>query len=191
MSLNAEQLAAAARAHFDAQCNLINTLTHKTLESVESVIALNVNTVTSSVQDAASAAQLKGLQINTQASAVTLTISLAPIVDKALEYCHHLAKIGESLHGDFSKAAGAQMAETRKTLVIVLGEAVKHAPAGAESTIALIQTILTNADVRYEQRAQDNRRTGEMPQKNVRIALVKCDGKQTAQCKPMQVDAYQ
>lgn len=165
-----EQFADAAKAHFEAQLQMFNALTSKVFEGVEKVIELNVTAAKEAVGEISSVAREMGAAKDPQAFLSTSVPQVQPNAEKALDYGRHLTEIGQSIHTEFAVAAETQIAETRKKLVSLVEEAAKNAPAGSESTIAMMQSILGNADTGYEQLMKSSRQAAETLQKNVQTA---------------------
>lgn len=157
MSTIPEQLAAAAKAHFETQYKLLNTLTTKAFEGVEKVIELNVDTAKTSLQDATAAASEMTSATDPQALAAASAGRLQPGTEKMLDYQRRLAEIGESVYSGFTKAAEEQIAESRRKLAELVAEAEKNAPPGSENAIAVMKSILSNADASYEQMVNSTR----------------------------------
>lgn len=163
MPSSPEQLAAAAKAHFDAQSQLITVLTSKTFEGVEKVIALNVNAAQTAIGELSSAI----------GSVKDSSSRLEPNAEQAFQYGRQLTEIGEGLQAGFAKTAEAQVAETRKALAAMVDEAVKSAPPGSEATIAVLQAVLRNADLGYEKLMKETMKAVETLQSNVKSASEK------------------
>ena len=143
MSSSPEQLAAAAKAHFEAQSELVTILTSKTFEAVGKVIEINV----SAAKTAAT-----------------------PSPGQALDYGRQLADIGEGVQSEFAKAAAAQVLETRKTLAALIDEAVSSAPPGSEAAVAMMRSILDSADSGYEKMMNESRKAVQTLQESVKAA---------------------
>lgn len=170
MSSISEQLAAAAKAHFETQFQLLNTLTSKAFEGVEQVIELNMNAARTSLEDAASAAREMNSAADPQTLLAASAAQVQPNAGKTLDYNRHLAAIGESIYSEFAKAAEAQVAENRKKLAALVEEAEKNAPPGSENAIAIMKTILGNADASFEQGMKNAMQAVEALKANVSVA---------------------
>jgi phasin family protein len=161
MSSIQEQLAAAAKAHFETQYKLLNTLTTKAFEGVEKVMELNVDAAKSSLQDATAAASEMTSATDPQTLAAASASRLQPSAEKMLDYNRRLAEIGESVYSGFTKAAEEQIADSRSKLAALVAEAEKNAPPGSENAIAVMKAILSNADASYEQMVNSTRQAIE------------------------------
>lgn len=154
MPSSPEQLAAAAKAHFEAQSQLVAALTSKTFEAVGKVFEINVNAAKTALADGATGA----------------LGAAKPDAGKALDYAGQLAQIGEGVQAEFASTAEAQVMETRKTLASMLDEAKRTAPPGSEAAIAMLQSILDNADSSYEKIMTESRKAVATLQANAKTA---------------------
>jgi phasin family protein len=161
-----EQFAAAAKAHFEAQLKLINTLTAKAFEGVEKVIELNVGAARQTVGQAGETARKLGASGNPQ-EFLTAAKDASPDTQTARDYARQMAAIATSMHAEFSQAAESQVAETRKRLAALVEEATRNAPAGSEQAIAAMNTVLKSADTAYEQLTANARKAVETMQASI------------------------
>ena len=154
MPSSPEQLAAAAKAHFEAQSELVTLLTSKTFEAVGKVIEINVGAAKTAMADGGAAA-LKGAK---------------PNAGQAIDYGRQLAEVGEGVQAEFASAAEAHVLETRKALASLVDDAVRNAPPGSEAAIAMMQSVLANADSGFEKMMSESRKAVKTLQENVKTA---------------------
>lgn len=176
MSSIPEQLAAAAKAHFETQYQLLNTLTTKAFEGMEQIIELNVDAAKTSVADATAAAGEMTAAKDPQALAAAAAGQFQPNAEKLADYQRRLAEIGESVYAGFTKAAEEQIAESRRKLAELVAQAEKNAPPGSENAIAVMKTILSNADASYEQMVNSTRQAVETLRNNAAAAAGQFSG---------------
>lgn len=169
MSSIQEQLAAATKAHFDAQLGLINELSRKTIEGAEKVIELNVNVAKASLSGVSESAKMAGTASGQQ-ELLSATATMQPNAEKALDYSRRLAEIAANLQAEFAAAAEAQVAESTQRLTELIDEASRNAPPGSENAIAMIKTVVGNANASYEQLATNAKRAVEALQSSVSTA---------------------
>lgn len=184
MSSIPEQLAAAAKAHFETQYKLLNTLTTKAFEGMEQIIELNVDAAKSSVADASAAAGEMTAAKDPQALAAAAAGRLQPNAEKLAEYQQRLAEIGENVYSSFTQAAEEQIAESRRKLAELVAEAEKNAPPGSENAIAAMKTMLSNADASYEQMVNSTRQAIETLRNNATAAARQFSGAAANAAKP-------
>jgi phasin family protein len=165
-----EQFAAAAKAHLQAQLDLLNKLTSKTFEGVEKVIELNVDTAKKSLEESSSTMKKMGASSNPQEFFSAAAAQGQPSAERAREYTRQLTEIAADMQSEFARAAEAQVAESRQKLMGLVDEALKNAPPGTESSIAMMKSILANADASYEQLIRNARQSFEMLQTNMKTA---------------------
>ncbi|MEO6921646.1 MAG: TIGR01841 family phasin [Collimonas sp.] len=165
-----EQFAAATKAHFEAQLALLNTLTAKTFEGVEKVIELNLSAAKASLEESgAGAKQL----LSAKDPQEFLNISAAqakPNAEKAAAYGRHLAGIASGAQAEFTRAAEAQVAETQKKINALIEEVSKNAPAGSENAIAILKSVISNANAGYEQLTKNAKQAVETLEANLNNA---------------------
>ncbi|MFC5474943.1 TIGR01841 family phasin [Paraherbaspirillum soli] len=165
-----EQFSAATKAHFEAQLALLNSLTAKTLESVQKVIELNIAATEETLKESS---DITKQLLSAKDPQEFMTISAAqakPSADKAAAYGRHLASIATEVQADFTKAAEAQVAETSKRINDLLEEAGKNAPAGSESAIAILKSVIGTANAGYEQLTKTTKQAVEALETNLNTA---------------------
>jgi phasin family protein len=165
-----DQFSAATKAHFDAQLELITTLTAKAFEGVEKVIDLNISATKASMEElAATGKQFSGVKDPQEFT--TLAASQAqPNADKAVAYSRHLASILSSTQSEFTKAAEAQIAETSRKVSTLIDEVSKNAPPGSENAIAMLKSVVGNANAGYEQLTKSTKQAVETLETNLNTA---------------------
>jgi phasin family protein len=167
MSSVPEQLAAAAKAHFETQLRLLNTLAGKAFDGAEQLIELNLDTAKSSMQDATAAAGSMATASDPQAFLSVSGSQVQPAVEKAMDYNRRLAEINEKVYLEFSRMADQQVAESRKKLEEMIAEAMRNAPPGSENAIAVMKSMLSNADATYDQMMASTRQALETLRANM------------------------
>jgi phasin family protein len=165
-----EQFAAATKAHFEAQLALLNTLTTKTFEGVEKVIELNINAAKASLEESGGAAKQL---LSAKDPQEFLNISAAqakPGAEKAAAYGRHLASIASGTQAEYTRAAEAQLAETSRRINALIEEVSKNAPAGSENAIAILKSVISNANAGYEQLTKNAKQAVETLEANLNNA---------------------
>jgi phasin family protein len=165
-----DQFSAATKAHFDGQLQLFNTLTKEAFEGVKKVIELNVSATSASLEEMSAASQ-QFSGIKDPQEFTTLAASQAqPNADKAVAYSRHLAGILTSTQSEFAKAAEAQIAETSRKVTTLIDEVSKNAPAGSENAIAMLKSVVGNANAGYEQLSKSTKQAVEAMETNINTA---------------------
>ncbi|MDB5774803.1 MAG: hypothetical protein JWP38_936 [Herbaspirillum sp.] len=165
-----DQFSAASKAHFDAQVELINTLTSKAFEGIEKVIELNMSATKASLEEyATSSKQLAGAK-DPQEFTSLAAAQAQPNAEKAVAYSRHLAGILSSTQSEFAKAAETQIAETSRKVSTLIDEISKNAPAGSENAIAVLKSVVGNANAGYEQLTKSTKQAVEAIESNMNTA---------------------
>lgn len=165
-----EQFAAATKAHFEAQLALLNTLTAKTFEGVEKVIELNLSAAKASLEESGGAAKQLMSAKDPQEFLNISAAQAKPNADKAAAYGRHLAGIASGTQAEFTRAAEAQVAETSRKINALIEEVSKNAPAGSENAIAILKSVISNANAGYEQLTKNAKQAVETLEANLNTA---------------------
>ena len=128
-----DQFSAATKTHFQAQLDLINTLTTKAFEGVEKIIELNLSAAKASLEESTAAAQQFAAAKDPQELLSLAAAQAQPTAEKAAAYGRHLAGIVSATQAELTKAAEAQVAETSRKVTALVEEISKNAPAGSEN----------------------------------------------------------
>jgi len=145
-----EQFSAASKAALEAQLALFATLSNTAFESMEKVVDLHLNVARASLEESNAATKQFLSAKDPQQWLALSAVQAQPNAEKALAYGRHLAAIASGAHAELSKAAETQLAGASRTALELIEEAAKHAPAGAESAIALAKSAIGNASAGYE-----------------------------------------
>lgn len=166
-----ENFSAATKSNFEAQLQMMTSLSAKAFEGMEKIIDLNLNVAKASFEEStANAAQL--FAIKDPQSFFALTAAQAqPTAEKALAYGRHLASITSSTQADFTKAAEAQLAATQTKVIALVDEITKNAPAGSENAVAFLKSAIGNASAGYEQISKGSKQVSDTIEANVTAAV--------------------
>ena len=166
-----EQFSNATKANFETQFALFSSLTAKTFESVEKLVALNLSTARAAMADQSNTAR-QLLSAKDPQEFFHLTASQAqPAAEKAVAYNRQLAAIATGTGAEFSKAAEGQIVEANRKVIALVDEVSKNAPAGSESFVAAVKTAISNANAGYEQFSKTTKQAVETIESNVNAAV--------------------
>ena len=140
-----DQFSAATKTHFQAQLDLINTITSKTFEGIEKIVELNLSAAKASLEESSAAAQQFAAVKDPQELLALATAHAQPTAEKAAAYGRHLANILSTTQAELTKAAEAQVAETSRKVTSLVDEISKNAPAGSENAVALLKSAIQTA----------------------------------------------
>ena len=141
-------------------------LTQKAFEGVEKLVELNMQVAKTTLAEAAesttAALSAKDAQelLNLQAS------MLQPAAEKAASYTRHVYDILAGTSAEVTKVAEATMADGQKQVLALVDTAVKNAPAGSESAVALVKSAVTAANNAYESVNKAAKQASEVAEAN-------------------------
>lgn len=156
-----DQFSAATKTHFQAQLDLINTLTTKAFEGVEKIIELNLSAARASLEESSAAARQIAAINDPQELLAMAQAQAQPTAEKAAAYSRHLVSILSATQAELTKAAEAQVAETSRKISVLIDEITKNAPVGSENAVVLLKSAIGNANASYEQLAKNTRQAVE------------------------------
>jgi len=151
MFTNPEQFANATKTLFEFQLETFNTLANRTVQGLEQVMALNLATAKSQLEDSLAA----GKEIS-QASDPKAALSLAaakvqPGVAGAVAYNQQLNEIIAEIREEFTRAADAHIAEAKNNLSALIVDVTQNVRPGSENAVQIVKTAIDNAFKGYEQ----------------------------------------
>jgi len=156
-----DQFSAATKTHFQAQLDLINTITTKTFEGLEKIVELTLSAAKASLEESAATAQQFASIKDPQELLALAQAQAQPTAEKAAAYGRHLASIVSATQAELTKATEAQVAETSRKVTALVEEIAKNAPAGSENAVALLKSAIGNANASYEQLTKNTKQAVE------------------------------
>lgn len=151
MFTNPEQFASATKALFEFQLMTFNTLTTKAVQGVEQVLALNMATAKSGVEDGIAAGKEISQAKDPKAALAAAAAQVQPGVAGARAYKQQLDDIIRDIHTEFTTAAEAHVAEAKSNLSALIYDVTKNVPPGSENAVAIVKAAIDNAFLGYEQ----------------------------------------
>ncbi|MDC8758338.1 TIGR01841 family phasin [Janthinobacterium fluminis] len=151
MFTSPEQFASATKALFEFQLMTFNALTSKAVQGVEQVVALNVATAKSTVEDSLAASKEISQAKNTQAALEAAGAQVQPGVAGVTAYNQQLSEIIKDIHNEFTSAAEAHVAEAKSNLSALIYDVTKNVRPGSENAVAIVKAAIDNAFLGYEQ----------------------------------------
>ncbi|HRD96066.1 MAG: TIGR01841 family phasin [Rubrivivax sp.] len=157
-----EQITAAQKANLET----LFGLTNKAFEGVEKLVELNLQVAKTTLAEVAQTAQAS-LSVKDAQELLALQASLLqPAAEKAAAYSRHLYDIMAGANAEVTKAAEAGMAESQKKVMALVDNAVKNAPAGTESAVALVKSAVAAANNAYESVHKAAKQASEVAEAN-------------------------
>jgi phasin family protein len=151
MFTNPEQFANATKALFEFQLETFNTLTSKTVQGVEQVIALNLSTAKSHLEDGLAAGKELSQAADPKEAIKLAAEQLQPGVASAAAYNQQLGDIIAEIREEFTRAADAHVAEAKSNLSALIYDVTKNVRPGSENAVQIVKTAIDNAFAGYEQ----------------------------------------
>jgi phasin family protein len=151
MFTNPEQFANATKALFEFQLETFNTLTSKTVQGVEQVIALNMSTAKSQLEDGLAVGKEISQASDAKAAIQAAAEKIQPGVASAAAYNQQLGDIIAEIRQEFTRAADAHVAEAKSNLSALIYDVTKNVRPGSENAVQIVKTAIDNAFAGYEQ----------------------------------------
>jgi phasin family protein len=161
MFTNPEQFANATKALFEFQLETFNTLTSKTVQGVEQVIALNLATAKSNLEGGLAAGKAISAAPDPKAALQAAAENVQPGVAGAAAYNQQLGGIIADIREEFTRAADAHMTEARNNLSALIHDVTKNVRPGSENAVQIVKTAIDNAFAGYEQVTKATRQAVE------------------------------
>ena len=166
MNFTPEQVAAAQKANLET----IFGLTTKAFEGVEKLVELNLQVVKATFAENVDNAK-KALSAKDPQEFLAIQASLVqPVAEKTLAYSRHLYEIASETQSEFTKVAEAQLAESSKKVQALVENFAKNAPAGSESTVAIVKSAISAANNAYESVQKATKQAVEIAESNFQAA---------------------
>lgn len=161
MFTNPEQFANATKTLFEFQLETFNTLTSKTVQGVEQVIALNLATAKSQLQDGLAASKEISQASDAKAALQAAAEQLQPSATSAATYHQQLGDIIAEIREEFTRAADAHVVEAKNNLSALIHDVTKNVRPGSENAVQIVKTAIDNAFAGYEQVTKATRQAVE------------------------------
>ena len=157
-----DQFIAAQKAAFET----LFGLTTKAFEGVEKLVELNMQVAKATLSEAAETAQAAMAVKDVQELMSLQSSLLQPAADKAASYSRHVYDIVAGANAEAGKAAEAHIAESQKKVLALVDNAVKNAPAGSESAVAMMKSAVTAANNAFETVQKAAKQANEVAEAN-------------------------
>ena len=166
-----EQFSNATKSTFEAQFALFSSLSTKTFESMEKLVALNLSTAKASLASSTETARSL-MAVKDPQEFISLTTSIVqPSAEKALAYSKEVAAIVRGASAEFTQAAESQIVEANRKVLSLVDEVSKNAPAGSEQFVSAMKTAIGNASAGYEHMSKTTKQAVETVENNVNSAV--------------------
>jgi phasin family protein len=158
---NVEQYMNSSKVFLDSQTNAFRTLASTALESTEKVTTLNLAAMKASAADVGNMLSQATSSRDPQALFSLMTSQFQPNAEKAASYARYLGEIFAETQSVFSKTVEAQVAEVSRVAAAMVDQVAAASPAGSSDAMALVKSMMGNANAVYEQVNKVAKQTGE------------------------------
>ncbi len=157
-----EQMIAAQKSQLEA----LFALTGKAVEGLEKMVELNMQTMKTAMSETSEAA-MAAMSVKDIQEFATLQPNLAqPMAEKLLSYSHHLYEIASGTQAEFAKAIEANATEVHKKMQTMVDTAMKNAPAGSETAVAMMKSAMSAANSAYDTVQKASKQASEVVEAN-------------------------
>jgi phasin family protein len=161
--LNTESLAAAQQANVKTLVGLAS----KSIESVEQLATLNIQTARTNLEQAAGAAEAVLAAKDAQALLAVQNGLLQPSAEQVLAYSRQVADILAATKAEFEKAAAEQAAGAQSALLAAVEAATKNAPEGTAGGVEMFKSAVSAANNAFESLQKAARQATDAANANV------------------------
>lgn len=162
-----EQFSNATKANLDAQLALLTTLASKTFAGVEKFVELNMTVAKTSFEESSAFAKQLITAKDTQEFFQLSTTYAQPVAEKALSYGRHFTNIATSTQTELAHTIETQIAETSSKVMSLFEDVTKNAPAGSQNVVAMLKTVIGNANASYDQLTKTTKQAVETLEENL------------------------
>jgi phasin family protein len=160
--LTAEQIMAAHKANVETMFGF----THKAFEGMEKLVELNLQAAKAALAETANHAQaVMGVKDAQEFMALQAGM-MQPLAEKTAAYSRHLYDIASSAGSDLGKTIEGQAAEAQKKFMGLVDNAAKNAPAGTETSVAVMKSAVAAANNAFESMQKAVKQASEMAESN-------------------------
>lgn len=163
MMITVDQITASSKANMDAA----QTLSGKTFAGFEKMVELNMAAAKALITESFGHAQALMAAKDLQQVVALQTGLTTPLTEKAVAYGRHVYGIVVETSAEFTKALEDKATEGQKAFAQVMDNMSKNAPAGTESTIAVLKSALASSQSAIESAQNAARQALAMAESNV------------------------
>ncbi len=167
MLSNLEKYSSLTKAFFESQVASLNVLASKAVESSEKAVALNIAAAKAYAEESNAAGQQFIAAKDPQTFFAIASAQAKQNAEKATAYGRQLTELVSSVKADFTKAAEAQIADSKVKVAALVDEVIKNVPAGSESAVAMLKSAIGNANAGYEQLSKSTKQAVESVEAHV------------------------
>lgn len=163
MMITVNQITDSNKANMDAAQSLLG----KTFAGFEKMVELNMAASKALMTESFSSVQALMAAKDLQQVVALQTSLTAPLAEKAVAYGRHVHGIVVETSAVFTKALEGKATEGQKAFGQVMDNMSKNAPAGTESTIAVLKSALASSQSAIDAAQKAARQAVAMAESNV------------------------
>ena len=173
MLSNLEKFSSLTKALFESQVASLNVLASKAVASGEKAVALNIAAAKAYADEANVAAKQFISAADPQAFFALATAQAKQQSEKTSAYGRELTQLLAGAKADFTSTVEAQIAESKIKVTALVDEVIKSVPAGSENAVAMLKSVIGNANAGYEQLSKSTKQAVETVEAHVAQAADK------------------
>jgi len=136
--MTAEQIVAANKANIET----LFGLSEKAFAGVEKLVELNMAAAKAAMFDNQNHVHALMSVKDVQELMALQAGYLQPLSEKAVSFSRHMYEIATSTGSEFTKAVEVKAAEAQQAVTNLVDSAVKNAPAGSETAVAMVKSAI-------------------------------------------------
>ena len=161
--MTAEQLIAANKANL----NSLYGLSNQAFAGVEKLVELNLTAARASLNESADHAKALLGAKDVQELLALQAAAVQPLAEKAAAYNRHVYDIASSTGSAIQKSIEAKANEAQQTVIGYIDAALKNAPAGSESAVALFKQAMNTSNNAIESVQKAVKQDAEVAESNI------------------------
>jgi phasin family protein len=162
MNYTADHFAAANKANVET----LASLTNQAFAGFEKLVELNIAASKAALSESFSHAHAVLAAKDAQELLALQSGAVQPLTEKSAAYSRHLYNIASTTGAEFTKALESKMAEAQQSVSAMVESALKNAPAGSDSAIALFKSAMTASQNAIESAQNAARQAVEVAETN-------------------------
>lgn len=137
------------------------------LQGFEKLVDINVKAIKASFDEVSQKSQ-QALQLQDAQEALAFSATLLqPNAEKAMSYSKLVYDVVSGVQVDVTKLTEAQFSQFQQQVSEAIDQLAKNAPAGSESTVAMLKSTLASANSAYETVTKSARQAAEAAESNI------------------------
>ena len=166
--MTAEQMIAANKASIDT----LFGLSQKAFAGVEKLVELNMAAAKAALSDNQDHVHSMMSVKDVQELMALQAGYLQPLSEKAVSFSRHVYEIATSAGSEFTKAVEEKASEAQQAVTHLVDSAVKNAPAGSETAVAMMKSAINASQTAIESVQKAVKQATEAAESNMHAMAV-------------------